>query len=160
MTYSAMNTSSEGPFRRILVGWDAKDISTHAFVIAAQLARSCHAELLAVSIARIPDHAESLEEREASRVAAERFYRDRLGVLHRAAERAGVTFHHAVVPSMHRPEAIIAYARDHACDLIVLGSHHRDGGGFSRLLSGMVSEAVVRGSPHPVLLIPGPPGEE
>jgi nucleotide-binding universal stress UspA family protein len=155
-----MHTPSEGPFRRILVGWDAKDISTRAFAVAAQLAHACHAELLAVSIARIPDHAESLEEREASRVAAERFYHDRLGTLHKAAERAGVTFHYAVVPSMHRPEAIIAYARDHACDLIVLGSRHGGGGGFCRLLSGMLGEAVARGSSCPVLLIPGPSGEE
>ena len=143
---------ASGPFQRILVGWDAKESSTHAFNVAVQLTRCCSAELLVLSVARIPDHSESQGERHSSLLAAERFYTGHLPPLERVAGRAGVPFRHEIVPSSQRPETIIAYAKEHACDLIVLGSH--SGSGFSRLLAGMVGEAVARAALCPVLLVP------
>lgn len=147
---------ANGPFRRILVGWDAKESSTRAFGLAAQLARCCEADLLVLSVARIPDHAESQADRAEQLANATRYYGGRLEPLQRTAARVGVAFRHEVVPSGQRPQTIIAYARDHACDLIVLGAH-QGGGGFARLLSGMVGEAVARAAPCPVLLVPHTP---
>lgn len=144
---------ANGPFRRILVGWDAKEGSTHAFSIAVRLAQCCDAELLVLSVARIPDHVESKEDRTASLEAAQRFYTGRLGTIDHVAKHAGVIYHHDVVPSSQRPETIIAYAHAHTCDLIVLGSH-KNHGGLARLLTGMVGEAVARAAPCPVLLVP------
>jgi len=46
---------------------------------------------------------------------------------------------------------ITSYARDHAIDLIVMGTHGR--GGMSHLLLGSVTENVVRTSPCPVLTV-------
>ena len=144
---------TSGPFRRILVGWDAKESSTHAFNLAVQLTRCCNAELLVLSVARIPDHAESQGERDTLLSAAQQFYKGRLTPLERVATRAGLTFRHEVLPSYQRPEAIITYAKEHACDLIVLGAH-KGGGAFARLITGMVGEAVARAAPCPVLLVP------
>lgn len=48
--------------------------------------------------------------------------------------------------------AIIRLARDRACDLIVMGTHHRTG--IERWMQGSVAEAVVHGSPCPVLVVP------
>ncbi len=47
---------------------------------------------------------------------------------------------------------IIDCAKEFGADLIVLGTHHRSG--LDRLLTGSVSEHVVRHSPVPVLVVP------
>jgi len=47
---------------------------------------------------------------------------------------------------------IVEYARDHACDTVVMGTHGR--AGIDRLLLGSVAERVVRGSPVPVVTVP------
>lgn len=46
---------------------------------------------------------------------------------------------------------IVRYAREHAIDLIVMGTHGR--GGLKRLILGSVAESVVREAPCPVLTI-------
>lgn len=48
--------------------------------------------------------------------------------------------------------AILRYARDHAIDLIVIGTHGRSG--FSRALLGSVADRVLRGAPCAVLVVP------
>jgi nucleotide-binding universal stress UspA family protein len=49
-------------------------------------------------------------------------------------------------------EEIVRYAREHAVDLIVLGTHGRTGP--SRALLGSVVEHVIRTAPCPVLAVP------
>ena len=53
------------------------------------------------------------------------------------------------VPAGDAARAIVSYARDHAIDLVVLGTHGRTG--FSHALLGSVAERVVRTAPCPVL---------
>ena len=48
-------------------------------------------------------------------------------------------------------DVIVAQARQHHCDLVVLGTHGRRG--LERLALGSESEEVVRTSPVPVLLV-------
>ena len=50
------------------------------------------------------------------------------------------------------PELIIAAAAECGADLIVMSTHGR--AGLLRLLYGSVTEAVLRGSPVPVLVVP------
>jgi nucleotide-binding universal stress UspA family protein len=52
---------------------------------------------------------------------------------------------------------IIRYGKDHAIDLIAIGTHGR--GGLKRLILGSVAESVVRGAPCPVLTIRHPERE-
>mgnify|MGYP006302014457 CR=1 FL=1 len=47
---------------------------------------------------------------------------------------------------------IVAYAREHGCDSVVMGTHGR--GGIDRLLLGSVAERVVRAAPVPVVTVP------
>jgi nucleotide-binding universal stress UspA family protein len=53
-------------------------------------------------------------------------------------------------------EAIIDYAEEQDVDLVVMGTHGRKG--MDRLLSGSVSEEVVRGAPCPVFTVLGTDG--
>jgi len=48
-------------------------------------------------------------------------------------------------------DVIIEQAQQHACDLIVMGTHGRKG--FTRLTLGSAAEGVARSSPVPVLLV-------
>jgi nucleotide-binding universal stress UspA family protein len=49
---------------------------------------------------------------------------------------------------------IVDTARDHGCDLIVMGTHGRSG--VSRLVLGSVAEEVLRKAPCPVLAVKAP----
>lgn len=62
---------------------------------------------------------------------------------------AGMHVHTDVVPSPPSA-AILAYARDHAADMIAMETHGR--GGLTRLLLGSVTEKVLRGAAVPVLV--------
>jgi universal stress protein A len=55
--------------------------------------------------------------------------------------------------------AIVRFAAERGCDLIVMGT--RGSSGIRRWLEGSVTEQVVRGSPCPVLVVksPHPPGQ-
>ncbi|GAF85650.1 unnamed protein product [marine sediment metagenome] len=51
-------------------------------------------------------------------------------------------------------EAIVGYAKQYGCDLIVMASHGRSGP--SRWAHGSVADRVFRGSPVPVLMVRAP----
>lgn len=51
----------------------------------------------------------------------------------------------------YAPEEILKAAKEHACDLIVMGTHGRKG--IDRIIFGSVVEKVVKTSPVPVLTI-------
>jgi nucleotide-binding universal stress UspA family protein len=63
----------------------------------------------------------------------------------------------ATVTSNSPADAIVAYARDHGVDLIVMGTHGR--GALAHLLLGNVAERVVRMAPCPVLTVRNPEHE-
>jgi nucleotide-binding universal stress UspA family protein len=63
---------------------------------------------------------------------------------------AGRTVIHALVEGSPKVE-IIAYARKHNIDLIVLATHGRTG--LAHVLMGSVAESVVRTAPCPVLTV-------
>ena len=71
-----------------------------------------------------------------------------------AALGAGLTVTQLVESGVAAP-AIVAYARAHRIDLIVMGTHGRTG--FSHVLLGSVAEAVVRRAPCRVLTVPAAP---
>jgi nucleotide-binding universal stress UspA family protein len=69
-------------------------------------------------------------------------------------ELCGVT---ATISSNDTAEAIVTYARDHAIDLVVLGTHGR--GALAHLMMGNVAERVVRTASCPVLTVKHPEHE-
>ena len=58
---------------------------------------------------------------------------------------------------MGTAETIVQYAKDHAIDLIVMGTHGRRA--LEHLLMGSVAERVVRTAPCPVLTVRHPERE-
>jgi nucleotide-binding universal stress UspA family protein len=76
-----------------------------------------------------------------------------LGQAKRAAAEAGL--HHEEllreVTNQRAADAIVEQAAQHACDLIVMGTHGRRG--FNRIAMGSEAEQVARTSPVPVLLV-------
>ena len=72
----------------------------------------------------------------------------------RAAERAasvGVEASETIVEDDSPSRAILAYADEQDCDLIVMGTHGRTG--LDRVLLGSMTERVVRLAPIPVLIV-------
>lgn len=65
---------------------------------------------------------------------------------------------HAVIRDIAPAQAILAYAQEHALDLIVMGTHGRRG--VRRLLLGSVAREVVQRAPCPVLTVRKPQDRE
>ena len=59
--------------------------------------------------------------------------------------------HHDVLLEGHPAEELDAYARGHAIDLIVVGTHGRKG--LDRLLIGSVTDKVIRTASVPVMVV-------
>jgi nucleotide-binding universal stress UspA family protein len=80
--------------------------------------------------------------------------RDRIEVAEQraddVAQEAGIIDARPVGDTGDAAEAILATARDHGADVIVVGSHDRNW--FSRLFTGSVAEAVTRDADIPVLV--------
>jgi nucleotide-binding universal stress UspA family protein len=60
-------------FQRILLAWDGSQVSLSAFDAAIDVARRYEAELVAVSIAYSPAHAETAADRDETADAAHRY---------------------------------------------------------------------------------------
>src|SRR5689334_22530096 len=121
--------------REILFPTDYSDISLNAGRTAAQLARRTGARLHVVHVVppvTDPGPADPLPKAIAG-----------FG--------SGLDVVTAVVPGLPARE-IVRYARRHAIDVIVMGTHGRTG--MSRALLGSVAEAVVRRAPCRVLTVP------
>lgn len=77
-----------------------------------------------------------------------------LSALASDARGAGAAVTEALIVSGEPSREIVARARAHRCDLVVMGTHGRTG--LSRLLMGSVAEAVVRHAPCSVLTVRAP----
>lgn len=137
------------PIRRVLVGYDESGPSQRAFDHALELAGRFGAELLVVTVVRIPESG-LLAEVEGVIDAAEEHFKAALeGMAARARER-GVTLTSEVVAG-HPAEQIVHLAELRHADLIVLGSRGRSK--VSRWMLGSVSERVLRYAHCPVTVI-------
>jgi nucleotide-binding universal stress UspA family protein len=69
-------------------------------------------------------------------------------------DRAQLRARSVVLTALNPARAILAYARDHQVNLIVMGTHGR--GAVARMMMGSVAERVVRSAPCPVLTVHSP----
>ena len=146
-------------FTRILVAYDGSKGADGALEKAVELCRLCGAEMLvltvyrhhsileaSLSMVRGGDHTKgNLDDamREASREAAEH-----------AKSRAialGVPEVHAFIKGGPSARTIVGFARDRACDLIVVGS--RGLGASEGYMLGSVSHKVTSITSVPVLVV-------
>jgi len=138
-------------FQRVLTAWDGSDTALRAFDVAIDLTRRYDAELVAVSVAYTPAHAETAADREESAAAARRYLQETFQEVRDRAERAGVEVTHEILGGEEPARALLDFAHEHGFDLIVCGQHHSRRAG--RLLLRNVALELVAAASTPVLVI-------
>ena len=145
-------------YDKILVATDGSTLSKKAVKSAIELAALCGAELVAVKVVpRYPqayfEGAIALAGDEVARI--EKQWADEgqavVDGVERAAKTAGVKVKGVTVKSDFVSDALIAAAKKHKCDLIVMASHGRKG--IKRLLLGSETQLVLTHSHVPVLVL-------
>jgi len=138
-------------FQKILLAWDGSDVALRAFDFAIDLTRRYEADLVAVSVAYSPAHAETDADRQESSDAAHRYLTSTFGEVADRAERAGVSVRHEIIEGDTPARALVDYAHEHGFDLIVCGHHHSRRAG--RLLLRGVTNALIEATNIPLLVI-------
>lgn len=145
-------------FKHILVATDGSPLSKKAVEAAVSLAADHRAELVALTVVpRYPqsylEGAIAFEPDEVARV--EQQWADKaqalLDTVREDAQARGVQVQTARISSDLVAESIIAAARKHGSDLIVMASHGRKG--LQRLLLGSETQHVLTHSALPVLVL-------
>ena len=145
-------------YHRILVPTDGSALSKKAIKSAVELAAAVGAEVVAVNV--VPRYPMSYFEggitiapTEVARL--ERSWAEQGQALAddvaKAAAKAGVSAKAVTVRSDLVAEAILAAARKHKCDLVVMASHGRKG--LKRLLLGSETQHVLTHGNIPVLVL-------
>jgi nucleotide-binding universal stress UspA family protein len=125
-------------FKHILLPTDGSGLSEAAIQKGIQLAKSI------IQTEMLEDTKKQYESE--SKVHAEQF----LGVIKKAAEKAGVRCDTDYVTSNHPYEMIIQAAEKKGCDLIMMASHGRRG--VQGLLIGSETQKVLTHTKIPVLV--------
>lgn len=138
-------------FQRILLAWDGSEVALRAFDVAIDLGRRYDVELVAVSIAYSPAHAETQADRAESAEAARRHLAQTFAAVRDRAERAGVDVEHDMVTGDQPAAVLLDYCHEHGFDLIIAG-HHRSGRA-GRLLLRDIAPKLIAGATVPVLIV-------
>lgn len=138
-------------FQRIMLTWDGSDVARSAFDVAIDLARRYDGELIAVSVACSPAHAETSADRRESADAAHRYLEETFRAIADRAHRAGVDVEHRIIEGDTPAHALLHHAHEGGFDLIVTG-HHRTRRAGRLLLQG-VAEQLFRDARTPVLVV-------
>lgn len=138
-------------YKKLLVACDASEGSRIAVVHAAILAKKLGAQLLALWVrGKLPHYPETIDEVAQEEESAHEFFADIKAKLNATAAAQGLT----IEPEMragHPAQQIVASAREHDIDLIVVGSR-----GHSRLwgeLLGHTADRVNENAPCSVLIV-------
>ncbi|PQJ33743.1 universal stress protein [Salinibacter sp. 10B] len=140
----------------ILFPTDFSDVAEGAFAHAAHLALRYHATIHVFNVVA-PDGGDTsnpmdfLPVEPAADTDADEPAAQHVEVQTATQERGTVPVVYTQTDSTSPSEAIINYADEKDMDLVVMGTHGRKG--MDRLLSGSVSEEVVRGAPCPVFTV-------
>ena len=138
-------------FQRIMLAWDGSDVALAAFDVAIDLTRRYGGELVSVSVAYSPAHAETEADRAESSEAAHRHLEATFHDVADRAHRAGVPVEHQIIEGDTPAKALLGYAHEHGFDLIICGHHHTRRAG--RLLLRDIAEDLYREARVPVLIV-------
>lgn len=133
-------------FQRILLVWDGSEVALRAFDVAIDVARRYDVELVAVSIAHSPAHAETGADRAETIDAAHRYLTQTFGEVTDRAHRAGVDVRHEIIDGDPPARALLSYTHAHGFDLIVCG-HHHSGRAGRLLLKDLAPQLIEDGTP-------------
>jgi nucleotide-binding universal stress UspA family protein len=145
-------------YERILVATDGSKLSKKAVTSAISLAALCGAELVALKV--VPRYPQSYFEGGIAMQAGEvqkveKLWADEgqtvVDAVAKAAALKGVKTKALTVKSDVVSDALIAAAKKHQCDLIVMASHGRKG--IKRLLLGSETQHVLTHASIPVLVL-------
>ena len=145
-------------YQRILVATDGSKLSKKAVDSAIQLAATCGAELVALKV--VPRYPQSyfegavpLSAQDITKVE-EQWAADGqeiVDAVKKTGESKGVKVKSVLAKSDVVSDAVIAAAKRHKADLIVMASHGRRG--VKRLLLGSETQQVLTHSEIPVLVL-------
>ena len=139
--------------KHVLVATDFSDASATALVYGRALAGAFGATLHVLHVMENPFLRPMVESPHAMRDAASRLLDECVTEEDRKVRHA-----RAILETSDRPvDAIVAYAKKEAVDLIVVGTQGR--GALAQLFIGSVAEHVVRTAPCPVLTVRHPEHE-
>jgi nucleotide-binding universal stress UspA family protein len=145
-------------YTRILVATDGSNLSKKAVTSAIQLAATCGADLIALKvIPRYPtayfEGSIPLSSDEIGRIEKQwtESAQAQLAVIEKMAKAKSLVLKTVTVKSDVVSEAIIATAKKHKAELIVMASHGRKG--IKRLLLGSETQQVLTHSHIPVLVL-------
>lgn len=145
-------------YRKILVATDGSTLSKKAVGTAIAMAALMEAELVALKV--VPRYPQSyfegglaVQATEISRVEKQWLEHGQaiVDAVQKAAESKGVKTKAITVKSDLVSDAVIAAAKKHKCDLIVMASHGRRG--IKRILLGSETQQVLTHSHIPVLVL-------
>jgi nucleotide-binding universal stress UspA family protein len=138
-------------FQRIMLAWDGSEVALGAFDVAIDVARRYDGELVAVSVAYSPAHAETQADRLESSDAARRYLQQSFAEVADRAKRAGVDVELQIIEGNTPGDALTNYAHEHGFDLIICGYHATRRSG--RLLLHDIVEDLYRNAKAPVLVV-------
>ena len=145
-------------YQRILVPTDGSALSKKAVRSAVALAASLGAEIVALNVVpRYPtaffEGAISLSPDDVGRVEKQWAERGQelADSVEAVAQKAGVKARAVTMSSDLVAESVLAAARKHKCDLVVMASHGRKG--IRRLLLGSETQHVLTHGTVPVLVV-------
>ena len=145
-------------YQRILVATDGSSLSKKAVLHAVALAATCGAELVALKVVpRYPqsyfEGAVALSAQDIARVESQwmQAAQAALAVVAQQAKAKSVPCKTVTAKSDVVSDAIIAAAKKHKADLIVMASHGRKG--IKRLLLGSETQQVLTHAQTPVLVL-------
>lgn len=142
-------------FQRILVAVDGSERSATALGAALDLARLCGGIVIGVHVMFESPFTDSAgigaPVQDAFGAQALQQGRDALAYVVRRAVDAGVYCETVLAPPGPAWEGIIATAREHACDVIVIASHGRHG--MAARLLGSETQRVLTHCDIPVLVV-------
>lgn len=147
--------------RKILVPTDGSDVSLAASRYAAEVAKCLNAQVVLLNVAEVSALTQFVGYSVRGRHPAHGLREVGETVLEQTDKvflAADITTHKKIIEGF-APEMIIREAEDGNYDMIVMGSHGRDGGVLRRMLFGLgsVAEAVVGNAPCPVMVVRGEP---
>jgi nucleotide-binding universal stress UspA family protein len=145
-------------YKKILVATDGSTLSKKAVSSAIAMAALMEAELVALKV--VPRYPQSyfegglaVQASEVSRIEKQWIDHGQaiVDAVQKTAESKGVKTKAVTVKSDLISDAVIATAKKHKCDLIVMASHGRRG--IKRILLGSETQQVLTHSHIPVLVL-------
>jgi len=136
-------------FRKILVGYDGSESSESAFEKAIELAQKFQSKIYVLTVGRIPEYIQTIDEVEEAKTQAKKFYSK---ILQKAEEKMKLkNLDYEILLEFGKPsDIIIKVAETLNIDLIVLGTKKHS---YLKRILGATVDKVVDNAHCSVLVV-------